>query len=143
MIDVVLSPEASAYREQLRNGGMLPASAPAEVDQPRQIKKTKSSVRRPESVGRFKTMNAFIDRSARLVDTTAQAAWFVLFREVKPNGIAQISQRQVADRIGVSRRTAIRAIQQLEQARLVTAVSRGGLSGEMTAYEVHGEPVNA
>lgn len=142
MIDVVLSPEAARLREQLRNGGMLPASAPVEtVEPPRNgCREGKLVVRKPDSVGRFKTMNEFVDHAARSVDTTSQAVWMVLFRETKPNGAATISFGQVAERIGVSRRTAMRAIQHLEDARLVTVEKRGRLNEGPSTYRIHGTP---
>lgn len=143
MIDVVLSPEAQSLREQLRNGGMLPASAPVETTESFDGKRAKSNqraIRKPDSVARFKTMNEFVDYSARLVDTTAQAVWLVLFRETKPNGVARISHGQIAERIGSSRRTVVRAVQHLEDAKLVSVVQRGGLTGGSSSYRVHGTP---
>ena len=106
-------------------------------------KATAGKVRKPSSIGRFSTMNAFVDHSARLVDTTAQAAWLVLFREVKPTGLACVSFGQIAERIGVSRRTVIRAVQQLEAAKLVTVEKRGRLNGGPSHYRVHGVPHEA
>ena len=139
MIDVALSPEAARFREQLRNGGMLPASAPVETEQPRS-NTDKPRVRKPDTVGRFKTMNEFVDFSARLVDTTAQAVWMVLFREVKPSGVASVSFGQIAERTGVCRRTVIRAIKKLEEAKLVTVMKRGRLNEGPSKYQVHGTP---
>lgn len=141
MIDVALSPEAARLREQLRGGGMLPPSAPADPEP-----KAKSSTKKPSggksaaTSGRFQTMNEFVDYSARLVDTTAQAVWMVLFRETKPNGLACISHSQIAKRIGSCRRTVVRASQHLEDAKLITVVHRGGLTGVTSSYRVHGTP---
>lgn len=142
MINVALSPEAARLREQLRNGGMLPKSAAPEPVPPRgeKSKSGKPSVHKPESVGRFKTMNEFVDYSARLVDTTAQAVWMVLFRETKPNGLACISHSQIAERIGSCRRTVVRATQHLEDAKLITVVHRGGMTGGSSSYRIHGTP---
>ena len=91
---------------------------------------------------RFQVANEFADKSARSVDTTAQAVWFHLWREVKPpDAVATISHSQLADKIGVSRRTIIRAISQLESAGLVTVVNRSRI-GQPTpsTYRVHGQP---
>ena len=143
MSDVVLSPEAQRLHEQLRNGvGMLPASAPVEKyeELPARSRSSKPHVRKPESVGRFKTMNEFVDFSARLVDTTAQAVWLVLFRETKPNGLASVSQGQIADCIGLTRRTVLRAVQHLEAKLLVTVVRRGKKNGGPSVYRVHCTP---
>lgn len=100
----------------------------------------KSKVRSARAIARFKTMNEFVDQSARLVDTTAQAVWLVLFREVRANGIGKVSFGQIAECIGVSRRTVIRAVQHLEEAKLVTVVQRGRMSGGPSTYRVHGSP---
>jgi DNA-binding IclR family transcriptional regulator len=85
-------------------------------------------------------MNEFVDYSARLVDTTAQAVWLVLFREVKPNGLAKVSFGQIAELTGVCRRTAIRAIKHLQEAKLVTIEKRGRLNEGPSTYRVHGTP---
>jgi hypothetical protein len=132
-----LSPEAQRLREQLRSGGMLPGASVSVEELPKAKPVKGKSV---ATAGRFKTMNEFVDFSARLVDTTAQAVWLVLFRETKPNGVACVSHSQIAERIGSSRRTVVRATQHLEDAKLVTVVHRGGLTGGTSAYRVHGTP---
>lgn len=98
--------------------------------------------RKPASIGRFQTMNAFIDQSARLVDTTAQAVWFVLFRETRSNGVATVAHSQIAQMIGVSRRTVVRAIDALQSAGLVETVVQGGhANGRMpSTYRAFGLP---
>ena len=133
-----LSPEAQRHREQLRNGGMLPAPLPIEDHLPTNARKGRTAVRNPDSIERFKTMNDFADLSARSVDTTAQAVWWILFRETKPNGHSCISHSQIAVRIGSCRRTVVRATQQLEAAKLISVVRRGGLNGGTSTYKVHG-----
>lgn len=89
---------------------------------------------------RFQTLNTFIDESAHQVDTTAQATWFVLFRETKPNGLATVSQGQIAKCIGVTRRTVVRAMAALTEEELVEIVRRGKLNGGPSTYRVHGAP---
>ena len=128
--------ELQQYREILRNGGTIPPSGPEPNEH-----HSRAKAQKPKrlSAGRFQTINSFVDHSARFLDTTAQATWLVLFREVR-NGRATISQGQIADRIGVSRRTAIRATQHLEKARLITVVKRGKIGGGSSTYQVHGTP---
>ena len=70
-------------------------------------------------------MNDFADISARNVSTTAQAVWWQLFREVRPNGAAALSLNQIAERIGVHNRTAIRSIQELISAGLIEVIEKG------------------
>lgn len=144
MSSSTLSPEAQRRFEQLQGGGMLPPSTPVVDEVVRPTAKApngKQGKKNPHSAGRFQTMNEFVDYSARLVDTTAQAVWLVLFRETKPNGIACVSHSQIAERIGSCRRTVVRATQHLEDAKLVTVVHRGGLTGGTSAYRVHATPI--
>ena len=96
--------------------------------------------KRPETTGRFQTMNAFADLSARLVDTTAQACWWILFRETKSNGTATVSHEQIADRAGVARLTVTRALARLEDAKLLSVVKRGGWRNGPSTYRVHATP---
>ncbi len=85
-------------------------------------------------------MNEFVDYSARSVDTTAQAVWMVLFRETKPNGLAKISFNQIAHLIGLKRRAAMRAIQTLEEATLLSVVKRGRLNEGPSTYRIYATP---
>lgn len=125
------------WRQQLRNGGTLPRM---EEPSPATPVRTKAKGKSAATNGRFKTMNDFCDHSARLVDTTAQATWMILYRETRSNGIACVSHSQIAERIGSSRRTVVRAVQHLEDAKLITVVHRGGLTGGTSSYRVHGTP---
>ena len=137
-MDTAVDPaEVAKYRDMMRNGRSLPSMAivaPPAMPQHKPRKKTS------QTTERFKTLNEFVDYSARLVDTTAQAVWMVLFRETKPNGLASVSQGQIAERVGLSRRSAIRAVQTLENAKLITVVKRGKKNGGPSFYRVHALP---
>lgn len=132
------------YRKLLRNGGTIPpmelpaTSGNGAVGGGRTTRKPRT--RNAAAIGRFQTMNEFIDLSARTVAPTAQAVWFVLFRETKPNGLASISFNQIADLIGLKRRAAMRAVQELEDAKLLTVVKRGRLNAGPSTYRIHGTP---
>lgn len=128
--------DVARMREALRNGGVLPASDPPPESKPTRRRQS------PATTGRFKTLNDFVDHSAKLVDTTAQSVWMVLFREVRPTSVATVSFNQIADRLGVSRRTVIRAVQQLKDAKLVTVARRGNPELGSSVYRVHGTPVS-
>jgi len=129
--------EVAKFRAMMSGGKTLPSmeSGSAPVQHP--IAKRKKN---PHAAGRFQVMNDFCDHSARMVDTTAQATWMILYREVRSNGVARVSHCQIAEMIGVSRRTVVRAVQHLEDAKLVTVVHRGGLTGGTSSYRVHGTP---
>ena len=92
---------------------------------------------------RFGVLNAFADYGARLVDTTAQTCWWILYRETKPNGLACVSHARIAECVGVSRVTVTRALRRLEKAGLLTIVRRGGLRVGASTYRVHGTPKGA
>ena len=87
--------------------------------------KAKAAGRRARD--RFAVANAFADYGARLVDTTAQACWWVLWRETKPDGLARVSFGRLAECIGTHRRTVVRAMGRLAKAGLLTVVRRGGM----------------
>lgn len=89
---------------------------------------------------RFAVANAFADYGARLVDPTAQAVWWILWRETKPDGLARISFGRLAECTGRSRRTAVRAVGRLAKAGLLTVVRRGNLREGPSTYRAHGVP---
>lgn len=105
---------------------------------------SKQATSRSAQTGRFQVINSFFDDSARLVSTTAQSAWTVLWRDVKKNGLASMSQSQIAEKMGKSPRTVQRALKELEQAGLITVVKRGYAKRDGTTlssiYRVHSKP---
>ncbi|TWT41527.1 winged helix-turn-helix domain-containing protein [Botrimarina hoheduenensis] len=98
------------------------------------------SVAKKKAAGRFATLNRFVDTGARLVDTTAQACWWVLYRETKPDGLATVSHQRVAECVGVNRKTVTRALRRLESARLLTVVRQGGWRRGPSTYRLHATP---
>jgi hypothetical protein len=126
------------FQDILSAGGVLPPAHSHEGVSSRAPPLKSRSER--EGAHRFETLNRFIDSSARSVSVTAQAAWTVLYRDVKPSGRACIAQTQVAECMGVSRRTACRALKELENAGLISVVKRGGLNRGANVYRVHGTP---
>jgi hypothetical protein len=89
---------------------------------------------------RFAVANAFADYGARLVDPTAQAVWWIIWRETKPDGLARISYGRLADCIGRNRRTTIRAVRRLAKAGLLIMVRRGGLAEGASIYRARVTP---
>lgn len=127
------------FSSLLDQGGVLPSLEPAVVRLPMSPQAETQPAQR-KGPSRFQTLNDFVDHSARLVSTTAQAAWHVLFRDVKPSGQACMAHSQIAAKIGVKPRTVARALKQLEDQGLVTVVKRGGLNRGSNIYRVHGKP---
>jgi hypothetical protein len=92
------------------------------------------------TAGRFGVLNRFADHGARLVDPTAQACWWVLYRETKPDGLATVSHGRVAECVGVDRKTITRAMARLEAAGLLTVVRHGGWRKGPNTVRVHPTP---
>jgi DNA-binding transcriptional ArsR family regulator len=89
---------------------------------------------------RFAVANAFADYGARLVDTTAQSCWWIVWRETKPDGLARVSFNRIAECIGKGRRTVIRTMKRLKRAGLITVVRQGGMREGASTYRAHGTP---
>lgn len=89
---------------------------------------------------RWRTLNAFVDRSACLVDPTAVAVWLVLFRFADREGVVRASAGRVAGNIGRHRLTVLRAIKRLRTAGLLSVVDRGGLRSGAAVHKLHAEP---
>jgi CRP-like cAMP-binding protein len=102
--------------------------------------KAKGKPARRKTGDRFAVANAFADYGARLVDTTAQAVWWILWRETKPDGLARVSFGRLADCIGRSRRTVVRGVGRLVKAGLLTVVRRGNIREGPSTYRSHGVP---
>lgn len=110
---------------------------PMDVDRSRPACDSAGPPKRTAKHGdRFAVLNSFADYGARLVDTTAQACWWILYRETKPDGLARVSQGQIAKCIGLSRWAVNRALRRLELAGLLTVIRRGGLRGGASTYRI-------
>jgi hypothetical protein len=85
---------------------------------------------------RFATLNAFVDFSMATLKPSERAAWLVLWRDTKPNGVARTSGRDLARRCGICERSARYAIAALERRGLLRIVRRGGLRSGPSSYRV-------
>jgi hypothetical protein len=118
-----------------------PMTAPTPRPEPRtESRKPAQTDAKKAAAGRFGVLNRFADTGARLVDTTAQACWWILYRETKPDGLATISHQRIAECVGVDRKTVTRALGRLEAARLLTVVRHGGWRRGASTYRVHATP---
>jgi hypothetical protein len=88
------------------------------------------------SAGRFQSINAFIDATMGTLPPAARAAWLILWRDTKPNGLAATSQMSMARRAGISDRSVRNALGLLEERGLVTVVHRGSLRRGVSTYRV-------
>jgi hypothetical protein len=74
---------------------------------------------------RFLVLNEFVDVTMRNLCDAAAKAWFVLYRDTKPNGLAKVGLSDLATRMGCSGATAKRAIRELKRRGLVSVVTQG------------------
>ncbi len=121
---------------------ILPGCAvlpPMELPKPKQepSKKAEQPKRKKETAGRFAVINAFADMTLAGLDRSEIAVWLLLWRDTKPDGLAKTSQANLAQRAGVTERTARRAIGSLQRAKLLTVTYRGGLRRGVSTYRVH------
>lgn len=112
------------------------APRPPEANEPKQ----KGGKGERHTAGRFGVLNSFADRGARQVDTTAQACWWILFRETQPDGLATVSHQRIAECVGVSSRTVARAIDRLKSAGLLIMVRHGGWQKGPNTYRLRPIP---
>lgn len=138
-----MNDERESYQEQLKQGLTLDPYGPTRNGKPSTTPETNGTHKRPQKRhgGRFEVLNQFVDESAKSLSTTDQAVWLVLYRETKSNGTASVSHQQIADKTGVSRRTAIRSVAELVKAGLAEVVNRGSSEGNTpSTYRVYGRP---
>ena len=107
---------------------VLPPQEPAKAAKPKRSAKSAS--------GRFGVLNTFVDVTLRELDRTAGLVWLVLYRDTKPDGLAQTGQADIASRVGVTPRTVFTALKHLEDHGLLTVVFRGGLKQGSSIYRV-------
>lgn len=73
---------------------------------------------------RFPKFNEFMDKHAHNLPPVEIAVWCYLWREER-NGAVEVSHQQVADTLGVSRSTAIRAIKALSESKYLRRIRKG------------------
>ncbi len=101
------------------------------------IRDTQASRRPPRSASRgatgdanrqadrFRVLNKFVDVTMRNLSDAAAKAWFILYRDTKPNGLAKVGLSDLATRMGCSGSTAKRAIRELKRGGLVSVETQG------------------
>jgi hypothetical protein len=107
---------------------MEPAVPAASNGNPKQRKRRAS--------GRFTVLNSFVDFTFRDLCRADLVTWLVLFRDVR-QGVAQTSQRSIAERGGLSVQHVNRAVRRLEAVGLLTVVKQGGFRKGANVYRVH------
>ena len=88
---------------------------------------------------RWVTLNTFVDRVARHLDTHEVAAWFVVFRWTQDNH-AEIRIADIAARLGKSTRATTRAVDRLLEVGLLERLKRGTRQGGPSRYRLEPDP---
>lgn len=94
----------------------------------------------PQRPDRFRVLNDFVDGQMRDVSDAAANAWFVLYRDTKPDGLVSTGLSDMAIRMGCAVSTAKRAVRELKARGLVTLVQKGAPGRGPNVYRVHGKP---
>jgi hypothetical protein len=91
----------------------------------------------------FPLFRAFVDMGLRDMERSEVVSYLVLLRATRSDGMAQISYASLAERGGVTRRQAIRAVKSLVARGLVAIVDRGGWREGASIYCVTPDGVAA
>lgn len=92
--------------------------------------------RKRRTPDRFGVLNPLVDFTLRELSRADTVTWLILFRDVR-DGVAQTSQRSIAERGGLSVQHVNKAVRRLEAAGLLTVVKRGGFRKGANVYRVH------
>lgn len=89
------------------------------------------------ALGRFATLNAFVDATAATLTRSQVLAWIVLWRDTDARtGLARSAISDIARRSGASPRATGDAIRHLCDEGLIVRVRRGGLNRGPSVYRV-------
>jgi hypothetical protein len=83
----------------------------------------------------FSRLNSFVDNGLRTLTRSELVVYLILLRDTRPDGTARAGLTDLATRAGVSKRSAIRAIQALIDCDVLHVVRRG-VPGKPTLYTI-------
>jgi hypothetical protein len=83
----------------------------------------------------FQNLAAFVDQGVRHLSRSELATYLILLRDTRPNGTARAGLSDIAERGGMSRKSASRAVGSLVAKGVLTIVRRG-VPGKPTLYTV-------
>lgn len=105
------------------------APQPAGETQPRDVAGTGKN-------DRWATFNTFVDAVLAQTSEAEVRVWLVLYRDVKPGGLARVGMTDIARRAGLTRRGVVKAINGLKRRRLIEVTARGSINGTPNAYRL-------
>jgi len=135
-LDLQSDPLAPALAEPKESVAMPARRSAGRVALPAQ--RSGTARQRPDSHSktRFQTINDFVDNTMQTLEFRASLAWFTLWRNTKPTGLARIAVSDLARRMGCSPATAKRALKDLKRAGLLTVVARGSDGRGVSTYRL-------
>jgi DNA-binding MarR family transcriptional regulator len=83
----------------------------------------------------FQNLAGFVDKGVRTLSRSELATYLILLRDTQPDGTARASLNDLAERGGMSRKSASRAIGSLV-AKGVLRIVRRGVPGKATVYSI-------
>lgn len=87
------------------------------------------------TVDRFRILNAFVDFTAGELRRSELLVWLTLYRDTR-DGVATSSQRDIANRCGISRKTVERSVESLIGRGLLIVTKPGGFRRGSASYRV-------
>jgi DNA-binding MarR family transcriptional regulator len=97
--------------------------------------KATSRKRKRSTVDRFRVLNAFVDYTAGGLRKSELLVWLTLYRDTR-DGVATSSQRDIANRCGINRKTVERSVASLIGRGLLIVVKSGGFRRGSASYRV-------
>ncbi len=90
---------------------------------------------------RFEVLNAFVDSGMANLSRAELAIWLTLYRDTKRDGTARASLADIAQRAGIDRQTASRAVGRLARRKMLQVLRRGGLNQGPSEYRIFPFPM--
>ncbi len=113
------------------------SATPAKAD-----RKTAQGRKRAQASGkRWRMLNEFIDAGGADLRPNDWRVWLVLFRDAKGD-TARTSQKYVAKRLNLDRKTVGRAVKRLQTAGLLDVLHRGGFRRGPSTYRLRPMPAD-
>lgn len=95
--------------------------------------RTKQKPPKRNAADRFAVLNAFVDFTAADLRRSELLVWLTLYRDTR-NGTAATSQRDIANRTGLNRKTVERSVASLVRRGLLRVVYAGGFRRGTARY---------